>query len=70
MKSEGKDLSGTWHLVVDSSCFVVQLWWEMLSWVSTVVSMNRMRESEKEKAREDREVGSCTRCNMGLAKEI
>lgn len=35
-----------------------------------MVSMNRMRESEEEKAREDREVGSRTRCNMGLVKEI
>ena len=48
------------HLVVDEYCYALQLWWERLPWLSKVVSMKKMKGGEKEKAREEREVGSCT----------
>ena len=41
VKLEGKDLLGTLWLVVDFSCFAIQLWWGVPPWVSIVVPMNR-----------------------------
>ncbi|RVW99025.1 hypothetical protein CK203_019082 [Vitis vinifera] len=47
-----------------------RLWWERLPWLSKVVSMKKMKGGEKEKAREEREVGSCTESSSSKGKEM
>ena len=70
MKNRGNFFPGTMHLVVDEYCYALQLWWERLPWLSKVVSMKKMKGGEKEKAREEREVGSCTESSSSKGKEM
>ena len=53
MKSEGKDFLGSLQVIVSSSCFVGQLWWEALPWVSIVVPLNRSKGCEMLEVRDD-----------------
>ncbi|WJZ98580.1 hypothetical protein VitviT2T_017094 [Vitis vinifera] len=46
VKGWGEDFPGMLHLVVNSYCYAVQLWWEVPLWVSAVVSMNKLKGSE------------------------
>lgn len=65
VKTEGKDLPKTLHLVVGSSCFSIRLWWEVLLWVSVVVPMRSFCISELEKVRDGVEAGSCAERSVG-----
>ena len=58
MKNKGNFFPGTMHLAVDEYCYTLQMWWERLPWLSKVVPIKKMKGREKEKAREEREVGS------------
>ena len=42
----------------------------MSSWVSAVVPMNKLKGREREKVREEKEVGSCAESNSGMGKDI
>ena len=44
VKSDGRKLLGSLRVVVGSICFAVQLWWEVPSWMSQVVSKGNWRE--------------------------
>ncbi|KAL6349398.1 hypothetical protein AAG906_034055 [Vitis piasezkii] len=46
------------------------LWWERLPWLSKVVPMKKMKGGEKEKTRDDREVGSRTESSSSKGKEM
>ena len=70
VKAEGIDFPRTLHLVVKSYCYAVQRWWEVSSWVSAVVPMNKLKGREGEKVREEKEVGSCAESNSGMGKDI
>lgn len=65
VKTEGKDLPKTLHLVVGSSCFSIRLWWEVLLWVSVVVPMRSFCRSELEKVRDGVGAGSCAERSVG-----
>ena len=58
VKNRGNFFPGTLHLVVDAYCYALQLWWERLPWISEVVPMKKLQGGEREKAREEWDVGS------------
>ena len=66
----GEDFPRTLHLVVNSYCYAIQLWWEVPLWVSVVVPMNKLIGSEGKRFREEREVGSRERSSGGMGKDI
>ena len=70
VKNRGNFFSGTMHLAVDDYCYALQLWWERLPWLSKVVPMKKMKGGEKEKAREEQEVGSRAKSSSSKGKEI
>ena len=58
------------HLVVNDYCYTLQLWWKRLPWLSKVVSMKKKKGREKEKTREEREVGSCVESSSSKGNKI
>ena len=66
----GEVFPGTLHLVVKSYCYAVQLWWEVLPWISAVVPMNKLKRRDGKKVREEWDVGSRAGSNGGMGKEI
>ena len=69
VKKRGNLFPGTMHLVVDDYCYDLQLWWERLPWFSKVLPMKKMTGGEKEKAREEWEVGSRVESRSSKRKE-
>ena len=65
----GKFFPRTLHLVVNSYCHAVQLWWEVLPWISIVVPMKNLKGGEGEKVREEWDVGSHVGSSGGMGKE-
>ncbi|KAL6343814.1 hypothetical protein AAG906_027585 [Vitis piasezkii] len=57
-------------LVVDDYCYALQLWWKKLPWLSKVVPMEKKNGREKEKTREEREVGSCAESSSSKGNKI
>ena len=70
VKNRGNFFPGTLHLAADDYCYALQLWWERLPWLSKVVTMKKMKGGEKEKARDDREVGSRAESSSSKGKEM
>ena len=64
MEKQGTAFSG------DDYYYALQLWWERLPLLSKVVSMKKKKRSEKEKAREERKVGSRAESSSSKGKEI
>ena len=69
VKNRGNFFPGTMHLVVDSYCYALQLWWERLPWISVVVPMKILKGGEGDKAREEWDVGSCAGSGSSKGKE-
>ena len=69
VKNRGNFFPGTLHLVVKSLCYAVQLWWEVLPWISAVVPMKNMKWNEGEKVREEWDVGSRAGSSSGRGKK-
>lgn len=65
LKNDGKDLPGTLHLVVGSSCFYIRFWWEALPWVSAVVPMRSSYRKELEKVKDNVEAVSHAERSVG-----
>ena len=65
MRTEGKDLPESLQLVVGSSCFAIQLWWEVPPWVSVVVSSQG---KERSKVRDEGEVDSRVGSSVGQSQ--
>ena len=70
VKNKWNFFLGTMHLVVNDYCYALQLWWKRLPWLSKVVSMNKKKGREKEKTREEREVGSCVESSSSKGNKI
>ena len=70
VKIRGNFFLGTMHLAVDDYCYALQLWWERLPWLPKVVPMKKMKGGEKEKAREEQEVGSHAESSSSKVKKI
>ncbi|RVW21275.1 hypothetical protein CK203_107346 [Vitis vinifera] len=66
---EGKELPRTLQLVVDASCFAIQLWWEVLPWVFVVLPMNKSQGSEGTKVRVDDADVSRLGSSVGMERE-
>ena len=64
VKSEGLEWPSSLQVVVGSSCFVIQLWWEVQPRVSEVAPMFRSGIGKEQEVRDDGGGGSCTDCNM------
>ena len=56
--------------MVNSYYYVVQLLWEVLPWIFAVVPMNKLKGREREKVREEWDVGSRAGSNGGMGKDI
>ena len=69
-EEQGEFFSGNFAFSGDDYYYALQLWWERLPWLSKVVSMKKKKRSEKEKAREEREVGSRAESSNSKGKEI
>ncbi|RVW56217.1 hypothetical protein CK203_092265 [Vitis vinifera] len=69
-EEQGEFFSGNFAFSGDDYYYALQLWWERLPWLSKVVSMKKKKRSEKEKAREEREVGSRAESSSSKGKEI
>ena len=65
VRTEGKDLPESLQLVVGSSCFAIQLWWEVPPWVSVVVSSQG---KERSKVRDEGEVESRVGSSVGQSQ--
>ena len=68
-EERGAIFSETMHLVVNSFCYAIQLWWEVLPWISAVVPMKNLKWREGEKVREEWDVGSRSGSSGGKGKE-
>ena len=51
VKAEREDLPGTLQVVMGSSCFAIQLWWEVLAWLFVVVPASLKNRGSSESAR-------------------
>ena len=58
VKTDERDLPGSLHLVVGSLCFAIQLWWEVLPWVSVAVPTQGRGWSKGDEGCMDLHVGS------------
>ena len=58
VKTDERDLPGSLHLVVGSLCFAIQLWWEVLPWVSVAVAVQGRGWLKGDKGCMDSHVGS------------
>ena len=69
-EEQGEFFSGNFAFSGDDYYYALQLWWERLPWLSKVVSMKKKKRGEKEKAREEREVGSRAESSSSKGKKI
>ena len=51
VKAEREDLPGMLQVVMGSSCFAIQLWWEVPTWLSVVVPTSLKNRGSPEIAR-------------------
>ena len=64
VKSEGLTWPISLQVVVGSSCFAIQLWWEVQPRVSKVALVFKSGMGNEQKVRDDGGGGSCTDCNV------
>ena len=64
VKSERLKWPISLQVVVGSSCFAIQLWWEVQPRVSKVALVFKSGMGNEQKVRDDGGGGSCTDCNV------
>ena len=68
VKFEGLEWPSSLQVAVGSSCYAIQLWWEVQPWVSEVASVIRNETGKEQEVRDDGGGDSCADFNVEKAQ--
>ena len=70
VKSEGLEWPSSLQVAIDTSCFALQLWWEVLPRVSEVIRVFRNGLGKEQEVKDDEGGASCVGCEVEQVQSI